>query len=243
MKILTCFVLRQLYSHICLAKLILSCSFARAAFPGAKQQERINFDKQMCKQSCRRTTQILQIRLFHAADSMYHASSMYFYTSPLALFSRTCRPIHVLWCPETTGHKTWNVDLPHSWEEALFRIFRNSKIRVAPFPWSLIVWPGSRGKRGWPLFSNLDKSKRMGILISEEVPNPKCLNTQRAMTCGREPVLNRFFYSFPSWAFLFKWREACTLGKHIELCAWLCSHVIVFSGGRELVLKANYDEE
>ena len=63
-----CSVLQQLFSHICLAKLILSCCFARAALArrpkGAKQQERINFAKQMCEKSCWRTTQILQIALF-----------------------------------------------------------------------------------------------------------------------------------------------------------------------------------
>ena len=61
-------VLQQLSSHICLAKLTLSCCFARAALArrpkGVKQQERINFAKQMCEESCWRTTQILQITLF-----------------------------------------------------------------------------------------------------------------------------------------------------------------------------------
>merc|ERR1712055_347204 len=63
-----CLVLQQLSSHICLPKLILSCCFARAALArrpkGEKQQERINFAKQMCEESCGRTTQILQITLF-----------------------------------------------------------------------------------------------------------------------------------------------------------------------------------
>ena len=49
-------VLQQLFSHICLAKLILSCCFAQAALArrpkGAKQQERVNFAKQMCEKSC-----------------------------------------------------------------------------------------------------------------------------------------------------------------------------------------------
>ena len=47
-----CLILQQVFSHICLAKLVLSCCFARAAFArrpkGAKQQERINFAKQIC---------------------------------------------------------------------------------------------------------------------------------------------------------------------------------------------------
>ena len=63
-----CSVLQQLFSHICLAKLILFCCFARAALArrpnGAKQQERINFAKQMCEKSCWRTTRILQITFF-----------------------------------------------------------------------------------------------------------------------------------------------------------------------------------
>ena len=49
-------VLQQLFSHICLAKLIISCCFApfgrRASAARAKQQERINFAKQMCEKSC-----------------------------------------------------------------------------------------------------------------------------------------------------------------------------------------------
>ena len=51
-----CLVLQQLSSHICFTKLILSCCFARAVFArrpnGAKQQEIINFTKQMCEESC-----------------------------------------------------------------------------------------------------------------------------------------------------------------------------------------------
>ena len=51
-----CLVLQQLSSHICLAKLILSCCFSRAALvrrpKGGQQQERINFAKQMCEESC-----------------------------------------------------------------------------------------------------------------------------------------------------------------------------------------------
>ena len=47
LKILTYLVLQQLYSHICLVKLIISCRFARAALArrkkGEKQQKRINF--------------------------------------------------------------------------------------------------------------------------------------------------------------------------------------------------------
>ena len=54
-------VLQQLFSHICLAKLILSCCFApfgrRASAARAKQQERINFAEQMCEKSCWRTEQ------------------------------------------------------------------------------------------------------------------------------------------------------------------------------------------
>ena len=48
--------LQQLPPHICLATLILSCCFApfgrRASAARAKQQERINFAKQMCEKSC-----------------------------------------------------------------------------------------------------------------------------------------------------------------------------------------------
>ena len=66
-----CVVLQQLSSHICLAKLILSCCFARDwSAARAKQQERINFANQMCEENCWRTKQMLfffnlQIRLFN----------------------------------------------------------------------------------------------------------------------------------------------------------------------------------
>ena len=64
-------VFQRICSHICLAKLILSCCFTLFGRPSSartKQQENINFAKQICESSCWRTK---QISIFNFADKTF----------------------------------------------------------------------------------------------------------------------------------------------------------------------------
>ena len=57
-------IVLQLCSHICLAKLIISCCYRRASTARAGQPERINFAKLMCELSCWTSIFNSQMRLF-----------------------------------------------------------------------------------------------------------------------------------------------------------------------------------